>query len=41
MKTSKAEMALERGRVGPRWAHAIGFVSRIMVRKEGEGSGLV
>ena len=39
MKTRRLAMAAERGRVGARRAQAWGFVSRITVRREGEGSG--
>ncbi len=38
MKTRRLAMAAERGRVGVRRAQAWGFVSRIMVRREGGGS---
>lgn len=38
MKTSRLAMAAERGRVGARRAQAWGFVSRIMVSREGGGS---
>lgn len=39
MKTSMLAMAAERGRVSRRRYQAWGFVSRIMVRREGGGSG--
>lgn len=35
MKTRMLAMAVERGRVGDRSAQAWGFVSRMMVRREG------
>ena len=38
MKTRRLAMAAERGRVGARRAQAWGFVSRIMVSREGGGS---
>lgn len=38
MKTRRLAMAAERGRVGARRAQAWGFVSRIMVKREGGGS---
>ena len=38
MKTRRLEIAAERGRVGDRSAQAWGFVSRIMVRRDGGGS---
>lgn len=38
MKTRRLAMAAERGRVGARRAQALGFVSRIIVRREGGGS---
>ena len=38
MKTSRFATALERGRVSERRAQAWGFVSRIMVKREGGGS---
>lgn len=39
MKTRRLASAVDRGRVGWRSAQALGFVSRIMVRREGGGSG--
>ena len=38
MKTSRFAIALERGRVFARRAQAWGFVSRMMVRRDGGGS---
>lgn len=38
MKTRRMAIALEKGRVGERRAQAEGWVSRIMVRREGGGS---
>jgi len=38
MKTRRLAMAAERGRIGERRAQAWGFVSRIIVRREGGGS---
>lgn len=38
MKTRRLAIAAERGRVGARRAQAWGFVSRIMVKREGGGS---
>ena len=39
MKTRRLAIAAERERVGERRAQAWGFVSRMMVRREGGGSG--
>lgn len=39
MKTRRLARAVERGRVGWRRAQALGLVSRIIVRREGGGSG--
>lgn len=39
MKTRRAERAAERERVGDRRAQACGFVSRMIVRREGGGPG--
>ena len=39
MKTRMLAMAAERGRVGARRAQACGFVSMIMVSRDGGGSG--
>ena len=38
MKTRRFAIAAETGRVGARRAQAWGFVSRIMVRRDGGGS---
>lgn len=39
IKTRRTARAFEKGRVGERRAQAEGWVSRIMVRREGGGSG--
>lgn len=41
MKTRRLAMAEEKERVGARSAHAWGFVSRIIVKREGGGSVVV
>ena len=38
MKTRRLAIALERGRVSARRAQAEGFVSRMMVKRDGGGS---
>lgn len=38
MKTRRLAMAVERGRVGARRAQAWGFVSSIIVKRDGGGS---
>ena len=40
MKTRRLAIAAERGRVGERRAQAWGFVSRIIVKRDGGGSAL-
>lgn len=39
MKTRRTARAFEKGRVGARRAQAAGWVSRIIVRRDGGGSG--